>query len=272
MMNTGTYLHKLTASPSIREDILRNLEKLDKFMSNPASELFPQLQLDLDLIEVSDGKCLRISQRKFIDIPFTQQDFRYKSPRTYIPFDSMLESDAKYFKEGIMNSFPESEIRVNFLKFYQCLIAGRMPHKVKKLVLHGPNDSGKTSWINVVLGIIPMSQVASITQERQFAASMIEENTQLVILDEWSESTLQSDMAKSVLQGGFMVKSVKHQTPKCIKNTTTFYITTNILPNFCAEDVNVQCRIVCFETTFYRPLPLMQISGCIPIACTVSHG
>ena len=60
-----------------------------------------------------------------------------------------------------------------------------------------------------------MSQVASITQERQFAASMGEESTQLAIIDEWSENTLQSDMAKSVLQGGFMVKSVKHQTPKC---------------------------------------------------------
>ena len=124
-----------------------------------------------------------------------------------------------------------------------------MPHKVKKLVVHGPMDSGKTSWINVLLGIIPMPQVASVTQESQFAASMIEESTQLVILDKWSENTLQSDMAKSVLQGGFMVKSVKHQAPKCINNTAPFYITTNILPNFGAEDVNVQRRIVCFETT-----------------------
>ena len=176
-----------------------------------------------------------------------QQDFRCKSPRAYIPFDSTSEPGAKYFKERIMNSFPELEIRVNFLnKFYQCLMAGRMPHKVKKLVVHGPKDSGKTSWINV---LIPISQVASITQECQFAASMIEESTQLVILDEWSENTLHSDMAKSVLQGGFMVKSVKHQTPKCINNTAPFYITTNILPNFGAEDINVQCRIVCFETT-----------------------
>ena len=53
-------------------------------------------------------------------------------------------------------------------------------------------------------------------------------------------------MAKSVLQGGFMIKSV---TPKCINNTAPCYITTNILPNFGAEDVNVQRRIICFETT-----------------------
>ena len=71
--------------------------------------------------------------------------------------------------------------------------------------MHGPKDSGKTSWINVLLGIIPMTGVASVTQEGQFATAMIEEHTQLVVLDELSKYTLQSDMAKSVLQGGFMV-------------------------------------------------------------------
>ena len=99
MIYTETYPHKLMASPSIREGILRNLEKLDELMSNPACELFSQLQLDLDLIEVLDGKCLRISQRKFLDIPFTQQDFRYKSPCAYIPFQSTSDPDTKYFKE-----------------------------------------------------------------------------------------------------------------------------------------------------------------------------
>ena len=221
-------------------------------MSNPACELFPQLQLNLDLTEVLDGKCLRISQRKFIDIPFTQKDFRNKSLRTYVPFDSTLEPDAKFFKEGILNSFPDPETRVNFLnKFYQCLMTGKMPHKVRKLVVHGPKDSGKISWINVLLGIIPMTDGASITQEREFAA---EEHTQLVVLDEWSECTLQSDMAKSVLQGGFMVKSVKHKTAKCIDNKAPFYIITNQLPNFGSEDINVQRRIVCFKTSSLQNL------------------
>ena len=253
MMDTETYLHKLMASPSIREGILRNLEKLDKLMSNPACEHFPQLQLDLDMIEVLDGKCLRISQRKFIDIPSTQQDFRNKSPRTYIPFDSTLEPDAKFFKEGILNSFPDPETRVKFLnKFHQCLMAGKMPHKVGKLVVHGPKDPGKASWITVLLGIIPMTDVASITQERQFAAAMIKEHTQLVVLDEWSEYTLQSDMAKSVLQGGFMIKSVKHKTAKCIDNKAPFYITTNQLQNFGSEDINVQRHIVCFKTSSFQ--------------------
>ena len=47
-MDTETHLHKLMASPSIREGILQSLETLDKLMSNPACELFLQLQVDLD--------------------------------------------------------------------------------------------------------------------------------------------------------------------------------------------------------------------------------
>ena len=250
MMDPDTYLNKLLANSTIRDSILKNIEKLVKLMSNPECELFRQLKLDLDLVEVLNGKSLKISERKFICTPLQENDFRKTSPRMFILYESSAEPDAKFFKQGILNSFPDPEIRVNFPnKFCQCLMAGKMPHKVRKLVVHGPKDSGKTSWINVLLGIIPMTDVASITQERQFAAAMIEEHTQLVVLDEWSEYTLQSDMAKSVLQGGSMVKSVKHKTAKCIENKAPFYITTNQLPNFGSEDINVQRRIVCFKTS-----------------------
>ena len=72
-----------------------------------------------------------------------------------------------------------------------------MPHKTRKLVVYGPKDSGKTSWFHVFLGVIPMKFIASITSEKQFAASMITNDSQLILLDEWSEHTLQSDMAKN---------------------------------------------------------------------------
>ena len=81
---------------------------------------------------------------------------------------------------------------------------------------------------------------------------MIEEHTQLVVLDEWSEHNLQSDMARSVLQGGFMVKSVKHKRAKCIESKASFYITTNQLPNFDSEYINAQRRIVCCKTSSFQ--------------------
>ena len=69
---------------------------------------------------------------------------------------------------------------MNFLdKFYHCLMAGRMPHKCPELVVSGPKDSGKTTWLSVLTGVI-------------FSMQMISEDTQLVFMDEWSPDTLQS--------------------------------------------------------------------------------
>ena len=97
----------------------------------------------------------------------------------YVSYDSSTPPNPKYFRESILNSFPDDYNRANFLtKFYQCLMAGRMPHKVRKLVVKGLKDSGKTTWASVFLGIIPMKFVASITQEAQFSLSMINEDTQ----------------------------------------------------------------------------------------------
>ena len=45
-----------------------------------------------------------------------------------------------------------------------------------------------------------------------------------------------------------MVKSVKHQTGRCIINNSPFYITTNDVPNFGNGDENVKRRIITFET------------------------
>ena len=168
----------------------------------------------------------------------------------FVPFGAGATPQPKYFKDAIMNSFPEDEIRANFLnKFYQCLLAGRTPRKVRKLVVYGPKDSGKTSWFQVFLGIIPIQYAASITQEKQFSTSMIKQDTQIVFMEEWPENSLQTNMAKVVLQGGYMPKSTKHKDETFVLNNSPYYITTNSLPSVGAEDDNVKRRIKAFETT-----------------------
>ena len=123
-----------------------------------------------------------------------------------------------------------------------------MPHKVKKLVVAGPKDSGKTSWSNIFHRIIPSSAIASLTKEKQFAAAMITNKTQLVIVDEWSANTMESDLAKSVLQGGWMVTAVKHRNPRTVFNNSPYYITTNHVPDLADEDENVRRRVDIFVT------------------------
>ena len=60
--------------------------------------------------------------------------------------------------------------------------------------------------------------------------------------------TLQSDMAKLVLQRGNMVSAVKHEKPKILDNRCSFYITTNEVPYFGNDEENVQRRIRVFKT------------------------
>ena len=98
--------------------------------------------------------------------------------------------------------------------------------------------------------LVPIQYVASITQEKQFSTSMIKQDTQMVFLDEWSENSLQSDMAKVVLQGGYMPKSTKHKDQTFVLNNSPYYITTNSLRSFGAEDDSVKRRIKASETTF----------------------
>ena len=80
MVDTQTYLLKLMGSSALREGIIKHLNTMNRLISNPSCELFPQLRLDLDLTEVSGGKFFQISKRKFIDCPLEAKEFGKVSP------------------------------------------------------------------------------------------------------------------------------------------------------------------------------------------------
>ena len=183
--------------------IITNFFKIEALVSAECCEIVGQLKIDLDVIEVLDGQCFSISQRKFIPCPISENEIGVVSPRMFLSYDSTATPEAKYFQEFIENSFPDDEIKANFLnKFYQCLMAGKMQHKCRKLLVCGPKDSGKTTWVSVFLTVIDRTYIASLIKEKTFSSMMINEDTQLVFLDEWTSDTLQSDTAKTVLQGG----------------------------------------------------------------------
>ncbi|XP_028403921.1 uncharacterized protein LOC114526506 [Dendronephthya gigantea] len=251
MMDVTSYLHKLLANEVLRDKLIQHFQSVDRLLSHRACAIIHQIKFDVDLIEVSHCYCFSIKARKFIVCPIPESMRGKLSPRSFVPYDCSKPPNPGYFRDGIVNSFPDDDVRARFLnKLYQCLLAFSMPHKVRKLVVVGPKDSGKTSWSNIFHRVIPASYIASLTNERQFSAAMINNETQLVVVDEWSASTMQSDLAKCILQGGWMVTAVKHGLPKTVLNNSPFYITTNNLPNFGKEeDENVQRRIEIFTTT-----------------------
>ena len=257
MTDVASYLHRLLGNESLRDNMLRHFASIQKFLSHPACEIIQQIKFDLDLIEVANGYCFSIKTRSFIPCPIPSSKLGKLSPRAFVPYDHTTPPNPQYFREAILNSFPDDDERAKFLnKFYQCLSAFNMPHKVKKLVVAGPKDSGKTSWSNIFHRIIPSAAIASLTKEKQFSAAMITNDTQLVIVDEWSASTMESDLAKSILQGGWMVTAVKHGVPRTVLNNSPYYITTNHVPDFGDEDENVRRRIDIFTTeSLPRPRP-----------------
>ena len=237
---------------------MKHFHTIEKFLAHPSCEIVQQLKFDLDLIEVSHGVCLSVENRAFIPCPIDDAMRGKISPRAFVPYDCTTRPEPGYFREAILNSFDEAAVRVNFLnKLYQCLMASKMPQKVRKLVVAGPRDSGKTSWANIFHRVVPAESIATITSERQFSAAMLTDDTQLVIVDEWSANTMDSTLAKTILQGGWMVTAVKHDKPRRVINNSPYYITTNNVPNFGEEEANVQRRIQVFIT---KSLPC-QIPG-----------
>ena len=71
MMDPESYLNKLLASEVLREKVMRHMNALLRVMSNPQCEVFPQIKIDFNFIEVSGGYCFKISERKFVSIPFS---------------------------------------------------------------------------------------------------------------------------------------------------------------------------------------------------------
>ena len=146
------------------------------------------------------------------------------SPRAYIPHNCTTPSRPLHFKSGIENS-----------------LGRRMPHKIRKLVVSGPRDSGKTSWPDY--SIQPYHYF-----DHQRATVFSVDKTELVIIDDWSGLTMDSDRAKAHLQARWFVTAIKHEQLNCVWNNSPFYITTNSVPDLGEESENVERSISVFCT------------------------
>lgn len=187
--------------------------------------------------------------------PFSENELGLVSPRSFQPYrvEDLVGFDARFFESSIENSFPDIMERANFLnKFYQCFLCQQLIHKVRKLVVVGEKDSGKTSWANVLLGLIPETKVAVLTKEKVFGSSMIKDDTELLFIDEWNADMMSSDLVKTLLQGGNFAQSIKHKLPKWQAMNVGVFITCNQLPSFEEEDENVRRRLAIYTTKTLR--------------------
>ena len=194
---------------------------------------------------MSGGVVSQISARRLITCPITPNSNHIISPRSFVSYDSSTLPEAGYFEHAILNSFPKLNERVTSLT-----------NSISALFLEGchrksgswSKGSGKTSWPAVFHRLIPVHCVATITKECQFFVAMVDESTQLVIINEWSATSMDSTLAKTILQSGWITTAVKHEQPRSFFNNSPFYITTNQEPDFGKdEQENVFRHIIVYE-------------------------
>ena len=74
-------LSLLGNSEHFKETIIKHLNKLDSILGDPESEFPRQLKINYDLIEVSDGFCFSISERRFVENAIRDSEVGRETPR-----------------------------------------------------------------------------------------------------------------------------------------------------------------------------------------------
>jgi hypothetical protein len=69
MMDVTSYLHKLLSNNCLREGVIKHFHMLEKFLSHPACKVIRQLQIDVNLVEVSNRSCFSVRNRSFRQCP-----------------------------------------------------------------------------------------------------------------------------------------------------------------------------------------------------------
>ena len=225
-----------------------HIKQLVSVFAHPDCAIYPQIEIDQDLIEVSGGMCWHLSNLQFVKTPIGEDDVGRKTPRAFARYDHRKSPHPHHFINTITNSFPDTNERLLFLtKWYHLALAHRHVMKLKKLMVVGKKNCGKTTLVNPLLNLIDEEKVASLTKEAKFATSMITADTQLVFVDEFSEQFLDPSQAKMIIQGGRTVTAVKSKTARMMHQTCMFYFTANQVPDWGEEDDNVKERLMIFQ-------------------------
>ena len=147
------FLSLLATNDHLKEMIVTNFKKLESVLADAECELTSQLEVNYDLIEVSDGWCFSLSRRTFVHNPLTEVG--KESPRAFVPYSHDKEPDAKHFKEILENSLSPTDVS-HFCEYYLRLFNhGIKQHKEKVMCLIGEPNSGKTSLFTPVTRIVP---------------------------------------------------------------------------------------------------------------------
>ena len=185
---------------------------------------------DPDIIELPKNRFFKLSSRSLTrTCPYKESDQGVISPRMFKNIPDRIDLSGGPFKDFVEHNFPDRREKAKLLiTFYHCLLAKQLPMKTPKLTLIGDRNSGKTSLVNVLFGLTHPEFVATLSKEKVFGTSMIDDDTMLLFIDELCPSILPQDQAKILLQGGPITIPRKHKDPIIVNNTAGKFINTGL--------------------------------------------
>lgn len=226
------FVNTLATNERFKSRILPQMKRVIELLSDPYCELFRPLTVDYDLIEVSRGVCWSLKKGKFVEDAIEEHQIGKVSPRAFCPYEPNQVPDAKYFREILENSLSPDDVRRFCEDFLKLLNYNKKKHKDKVPCLVGDANSGKTSLFFPILSLVHHGNVATVTKQRAFNKSMITPFTEVIFLDEATESTLEIDDWKTLTQGGYSAHDVKYQRAKSFINRCPMLITSQRRFNF----------------------------------------
>ena len=149
--------------------------------------------MDYDLIKVKNGACWSLKRRSFVEDAIAEHQIGKVTPRAFCPCEPNQVSDAKYFRQILENSLSPDDV-CRFCEEYvnfsittrksirtRCCVWSEMPTAVRRVCFFP------------ILSIVHHRNVATVTKQRAFNKSMITPFTEVIFLDEATESTLDID-------------------------------------------------------------------------------
>ncbi|XP_044165370.1 uncharacterized protein LOC114957052 [Acropora millepora] len=203
------FINSLASNETFKDRLLKDMRKVSEILSNPHCKVIRPLCVDYNFIEVNDGQCWSIMDRRFVDNAIADKDIGHITPRAFSKYDPTKEPDPKYFKETLENSLSVVEVQLFCEDFLKLLNHNKKRHKDKVPCLVGAANSGKTSLFQPILGLVHHHNVVTITKQRVFNKAMINRFTQVIFIDEASPSTLDIDEWKILTQGGYTACNVE---------------------------------------------------------------
>ena len=219
------FVNSLAANESFKARLPRDMKKVIDILADPDCEVIRPIVVNYNLIEVNEGKCWSVSERRFLNNAIPAEKMELVTPRAFSRYDSSKVPQPKYFQDVLENSLTENEIDLFCEDFLRLLNFNQKKHKERVPCLVGEPDSGKTSLFYPILGLIHHSNVATVTKQKVFNKAMIGKNTEVIFIDEATSSTLDVDDWKTLTQGGYTACDVKYKTAKSFFNRCSMFMT-----------------------------------------------